>query len=127
MIAVDTSALLTVLLREKNYEECINAMSRDKELVISAGTLAEANLVSGLRNVGSKLQELVASLPLQVVPVTGEVARRIGHIYQEWGRGRHPAGLNFGDCFAYDTAKTHACPLLYVGEDFRKTDLQSVL
>ena len=47
--------------------------------------------------------------------------------YWTWGKGRHPAGLNFGDCFAYDTAKTHACPLLYVGDDFRKTDLQSVL
>jgi ribonuclease VapC len=127
MIAVDTSALLAVLLREKKYQDCIDAMGNEKDLMISAGTLSEAHLVAGLRNVSGKLAEVVGSLPLHVVPVTGEVARRIGEIYQLWGRGRHPAALNFGDCFAYDTAKTHACPLLYVGDDFRKTDLQSVL
>ncbi len=127
MIAIDTSALLAVLLREKNYEQCIDALSLDNDRLISAGTLAEAHLVSELRSVGTKLQELVASMPLQVLPVTADIARRIGQIYQRWGKGCHPAGLNFGDCFAYDTAKTHACPLLYVGEDFRKTDVQSVL
>jgi ribonuclease VapC len=59
--------------------------------------------------------------------VTAATALRISAIYATWGRGRHPAALNFGDCFSYDTAKTHACPLLFVGEDFSKTDLESAL
>jgi ribonuclease VapC len=127
MIAVDTSALFAVLLREEKYEDCVAAISSETDLMISAGTLAEAYIVAGLKNVRDEMIELIGSLGLQAVPVTAEVAQRVGQIYQHWGRGRHPAGLNFGDCFAYDTAKTHACPLLYVGEDFRKTDLQSVL
>jgi ribonuclease VapC len=126
MIAVDTSALLTVLLRESEYEVCRVAM-RSENLVISGGTLAEANIVAGLRSVSRELTDLLLELGAQVEPVTAEVAQRVGQIYQLWGKGRHPAALNFGDCFAYDTAKTHACPLLYVGDDFRKTDLQSVL
>lgn len=73
------------------------------------------------------MSDLIDLLNFEIVPVTAATARRVKAIHATWGRGRHPAGLNFGDCFAYDTAKTHACPLLYVGEDFRKTDLQSVL
>jgi ribonuclease VapC len=126
MIALDTSALLAVLLRETEYEICRAAM-RSENLVISGGTLAETNIVAGFRDVSQELTDLVLELRVQVDPVTADVAQRVGQIYQLWGKGRHPAGLNFGDCFAYDTAKTHACPLLYVGEDFRKTDLQSVL
>jgi ribonuclease VapC len=48
-------------------------------------------------------------------------------VYLQWGKGIHPAGLNFGDCFAYEVAKTHGCPLLYVGGDFAKTGIPGVL
>lgn len=73
------------------------------------------------------MSDLIDLLNFEIVPVTVATARRVKAIHAAWGKGHHPAGLNFGDCFSYDTAKTHACPLLYVGEDFRKTDLQSVL
>lgn len=66
-------------------------------------------------------------LRCEVVEVSAEMAVRVSHIYQLWGKGRHPARLNFGDCFAYDTARIHNCPLLFVGEDFRRTDIVSVL
>jgi len=62
-----------------------------------------------------------------VVPVTRETAQRTFHIYARWGKGIHAAALNLGDCFAYDVARDHNCPLLYVGEDFSKTDIKSVL
>lgn len=55
------------------------------------------------------------------------VARRIAQTYKRWGKGFNPAGLNFGDCFAYEVAKEHGCRLLFVGEDFSKTDVESVL
>jgi ribonuclease VapC len=61
------------------------------------------------------------------VPVTSAVARRIGEAYSRWGRGVHPAALNLGDCFAYAIAQEHACGLLYVGDDFAKTDIEAVL
>jgi ribonuclease VapC len=60
---------------------------------------------------------------LDIVSVTPASARRIAVAYGQWGRGAHPAGLNFGDCFSYELAKEHPCPLLYVGDDFSKTDL----
>jgi ribonuclease VapC len=60
-----------------------------------------------------------------MVPVTAVAARRIAVIYRRWGKGFHPAGLNFGDCFAYDLAKEQDCPLLSVGQDFSRTDLRT--
>jgi ribonuclease VapC len=63
----------------------------------------------------------------EIVTVTPASARRIAEAYQRWGRGLHPAALNFGDCFAYEVAKEHACRLLYVGDDFAKTDIEAVL
>jgi ribonuclease VapC len=64
---------------------------------------------------------------LNIVSVTPAAARRVGQAYEQWGRGVHPAALNFGDCFAYAVAKEHACRLLYVGDDFAKTDIEGVL
>jgi ribonuclease VapC len=61
-----------------------------------------------------------------VVSVTPAAARRVAAAYERWGKGMHPAGLNFGDCFAYEVAKEHGCRLLYVGEDFGCTDVEGV-
>ncbi len=55
--------------------------------------------------------------------MTPASARRIAQAYQRWGKGVHPASLNFGDCFAYEVAKERGCSLLYVGKDFEKTDV----
>ena len=55
--------------------------------------------------------------------MTGYVARRVAQANARWGKGVHPAGLNFGDCFAYALARKHECPLLFVGNDFSKTDV----
>jgi ribonuclease VapC len=56
--------------------------------------------------------------------MTAASARRIAEAYARWGKGVHPAGLNFGDCFACELAKEHSCPLLFVGDDFAKTDVK---
>jgi ribonuclease VapC len=66
-------------------------------------------------------------LSLEVVNVTPAAARRIGETHRKWGKGFHPAGLNFGDCFAYEAAKAKGCPLLFIGNDFSRTDIESVL
>nr|QQZ51979.1 type II toxin-antitoxin system VapC family toxin [Phenylobacterium glaciei] len=71
------------------------------------------------------MTSLVGNLGLTIVPVSEAAASRVALAYNQWGKGVHPAGLNFGDCFAYAVAKEHDCPLLFVGEDFSKTDLQA--
>jgi ribonuclease VapC len=123
MIAVDTSALMAIVLGEPEADSCSAVMQAEDDLLISAGTVAEALIVAGRRNVGEPLAQLIDGLGFEIVPVTPAVARRIAQAYASWGKGVHPAALNFGDCFAYVLAKEHGCRLLYVGEDFRRTDV----
>ncbi|MBL8536782.1 MAG: type II toxin-antitoxin system VapC family toxin [Hyphomonadaceae bacterium] len=124
MIAVDTSALMAVLLRERQAADCITALDAADAIVISAATLAEALLVSALRNTGPEMRELIEELGCEIAPVTEAVARRVARAYARWGKDVHPAGLNFGDCFAYALAEERACPLLFVGDDFLRTDVK---
>lgn len=126
MIAVDTSALMAILLDEHGADALVAALEAEDELLISAGTVAEALIVAGRRDVSEEMDRLITGLGFDIVAVTPAAARRIAQVYEAWGKGLHPAGLNFGDCFAYDLAKQRGCPLLYVGEDFRKTDIASV-
>jgi ribonuclease VapC len=127
VIAVDTSALMAIVLGEAKAEACIAALESDDEILISAGTVAEALIVAQQRNVGEEVASLIDGLGFDVVVVTPACARRIAHAYARWGKGVSPAALNFGDCFAYEIAKEHGCRLLYVGEDFSRTDIESVL
>lgn len=127
MIAVDTSALMAIVLSEPTAEACIAALDSEEDLLISAGTVAEALIVSARRNVGEELARLIDGLGFDVVTVTPASARRIAQAYERWGKGVHPAALNFGDCFAYDVAKEHRCRLLFVGDDFSRTDIEGVL
>lgn len=127
MIAVDTSALMEVLLGGPEADACTELLEGDEDLLLSAGTLAEALIVASRRNVHEEMVRLVDGLGFDIVSITPATARRVAQIYQRWGKGLHPAGLNFGDCFAYDVAKEHACRLLYVGRDFAQTDVESAL
>lgn len=127
MMAVDTSALMAILLDEPDAEACIAALEAEDDLVISAGTVAEALIVAARREVGLEMERLIEGLGFEIVSVTAASARRIAQAYGRWGKGVHPAALNFGDCFAYEVAKEHGCPLLYVGADFRETDVEGVL
>jgi ribonuclease VapC len=127
MIAVDTSALMAIVLGEPEADACIAALEAEDEILISAGTVAEALIVSAHRNVDAEVESMINRLGFEIVTVTPAAAWRIAEAYRKWGRGLHPAALNFGDCFAYEVAKEHACRLLYVGDDFVKTDIEGVL
>ncbi len=127
MIAVDTSALMAIVLAEAEADSCIASLGDETEVLVSAATVAEALIVAARRNVGREMSRLIEGLGLEIVSVTPASARRVAAAYQRWGRGVHPAGLNFGDCFSYEVADERSCPLLYVGDDFSKTDLRSAV
>lgn len=127
MIAVDTSALMAIILEEAVAAACSAALQEASGLVISAGTVAEALIVASGRNLGQQMTTLIEGLGFEVAPVSLDVARRVAAAHLRWGRGVHPAKLNFGDCFAYELASTRRCPLLFIGNDFSKTDLISAI
>ncbi len=127
MIVADTSALMAIVLNEPRARACVTILDTDDEVLISAGTLAEALVVSATRGVQAEMTNLLISFGFRVVPVTEASARMIGLAYQRWGKGMNAAGLNFGDCFAYQVAMDNNCSLLYVGNDFAKTDVPAAL
>jgi ribonuclease VapC len=127
MIAVDTSALMAIILNEPKADACIAALEGEDDILISAATVAEALIVSAQRNVGEEMATLIDGLGFEIVAVTRGATQRIASAYARWGKGINRAALNFGDFFAYEVAKEHACRLLYVGGDFAKTDIAGVL
>ncbi len=94
---------------------------------MSAGTLTEVLIVTGRRGLADKMAALIDSLQITIKPVLEVDAHGAAQAHDRWGKGVHPAGLNFGDCFAYALAKQQGCPLLYVGEDFAQTDIMAAL
>lgn len=127
MIAVDTSALMAILLNEPQSDACIAALAAEDEILMSAGTVAEALIVAGRQRLGEEMVSLLDGIDAEVIAVTLAVAERMAQAYSRWGKGVHRASLNLGDCFAYDVAKEYVCPLLYIGDDFAKTDIKGVL
>jgi ribonuclease VapC len=127
VIAVDTSALMAIALDEPAAGPCMDALQAADELLISAGTVAEAMIVAGRRNVSPEVASLIDGLGFTVVPLTLSAARQVAQAYDKWGKGIHAAALNFGDCFAYALARDAGCPLLFVGDDFSKTDVRAAL
>ena len=118
---------MAIVLDEPEAKACSAALEAEDDIVISAGTVAEALIVAARRNVEAEMTSIIDGLGFEIVPVTPAAARRIARAYARWGRGVNAAALNFGDCFAYDAAKEHECRLLYVGDDFSKTDVEGVL
>jgi ribonuclease VapC len=118
---------VVVLFKEPMALACDRAFADADDLVISAGTLAEAYLVAARAGFTATLESFLSRLQLEVVPVDAKTAKAVGRACERWGKGLHPAGLNFGDCFAYALASERNCPLLFIGNDFSQTDLVSAL
>jgi ribonuclease VapC len=116
---------MAVVLDEPQAADCIAVLESEEDVLISAGTVAEAMIVAASRNVGAEIDTLISQLAFEIVPVTRASAMRIAQIYRQWGKGSHAAGLNLGDCFAYEVAKQNDCPLLFVGDDFSRTDVRA--
>jgi ribonuclease VapC len=127
VIVVDTSALFAIILEEAEAKRCESVMMSEPDIMISAGTMAEALVVADGRKVGSQMRTLFSRFELNIIPLTKDRAEWVGDVYRQWGKGNHAAGLNFGDCFAYALAKEFACPLLFIGNDFARTDVMKIL
>lgn len=127
MIVVDTSALIAVVNNEVMAQQCIDVLVAESEVLICSGTLTEALIVARRMKVLPGLTKLLGQLPLSIIDLNEIRAGRAAAAYALWGKSFHPAGLNFGDWFAYATAKEFDCPLLYVGNDFAQTDIRAAI
>lgn len=129
-LVVDTSALIAVLNEEPLADRLEEAMKSAASLSLSAASLVEAGIVAerlaGAPG-GLELDRLIRRLRIAVVPVTAEQADLAREAYRRFGKRRHPAGLNFGDCFSYALARALDEPLLFVGDDFARTDVASAM
>ncbi|NLS15076.1 type II toxin-antitoxin system VapC family toxin [Rhizobium sp. P40RR-XXII] len=127
MIVVDTSALVAMLANELHASACEIVFQSENRVLISAGTMLEALIVATRRGFDKQMRELLTSPAIEVIEVTSERSQLAADAYLRWGKGIHPAALNYGDCFAYATAKEFGCPLLFVGNDFSQTDIQPAI
>lgn len=127
MIVLDTSALMALLLGEPEADAIAAILESDEEFTISAGTLAETLIVAGRRGISEEMSQLLEGIGAEIDTLSASGAVAVAEAYATWGKGVHPAGLNFGDCFAYVSAKNNGGRLFYVGEDFARTDLPSAM
>ena len=128
-MVLDTSALLAVLLNEPDAAAFRHAIENDAVRLVSAVTLVETGIVIEARvgeAGGRELDLLLQKAAIEVVPVDVVQADLARHAYRRFGRGRHMAALNYGDCFAYALSQSLGEPLLFKGDDFSKTDVMVV-
>ncbi len=128
---VDTSAVLAILRDEPDGDRYGRALAEAGETMISAATFVESAIVVDANHdpvLSGRFDSLLAVAGVQVEPVTSRQAEIARQAYRDYGKGSgHPAGLNFGDCFAYALARLTGQPLLYKGGDFAQTDVEPAL
>jgi len=126
-LIVDASAVVAILFQEPGYERLIDVLRQRGPGGLAAPTFVEAGIIisARLQDDGSALlHRLNAELDIHLVPFGEDHARAAVSAWLRFGKGRHPAALNFGDCIAYSVAKLSKTPLLCIGTDFTKTDLE---
>ena len=125
---IDTSAVLAILLGEADAERYEQAVAGSWPRRMSTVALLEAAMVVESRGgaaAGHELDEFLTRAEVELVAVTPEQATAARRAWRRFGKGNHPAGLNFGDCFAYALSTTTGEPLLFKGEDFARTDIEA--
>jgi ribonuclease VapC len=121
---VDTSALIVLLRNEPEADAFTDLLLSADETRISAGTLLETHIVASAHRAGDDLAEILELVNAEVVPFDARQADLAVQAFTKFGKGRHPAALNFGDCFAYALARAFDEPLLFKGNDFSRTDVR---
>lgn len=129
-MVIDSSALVAILRNEPERRRFNELIEADQVRLISAGTLLEVGIVLDARGgepAGRELDLFLHRSGFETAAFTEEQAETALSAFRRFGRGRHPAKLNFGDCFSYALSKTSGEPLLFKGEDFSKTDVDVVV
>ena len=127
MIVVDSSALIAILRREPEADSFLQVIAATEGCLLSSVNLLETSMVlagrAGDTATWAELDALIARAAMQVVAQDAALTEEARGAFLRYGKGRHPAGLNLGDCAAYALAKARGFPLLFKGNDFPKTDL----
>lgn len=125
---VDTSAIIAILFRESESTQYEKAILEAQNCRMSVVSYLEASIVLEGRNgvaAGHDLDVLLQEADIELEPVTIDQALSARRAWQRFGKGNHPAGLNFGDCFSYALAEATREPLLFKGRDFALTDIEA--
>jgi ribonuclease VapC len=128
-VVVDTSAAVATLLREPGWEELLDALDGADERVMAAPTLVELGIVMEARKgptAVSVVDRLLRDAEIEVVPFDHDLSARALEGWRRFGKGRHRAALNLGDCFSYALAVALGAPVLCVGDDFAATDVDVI-
>jgi ribonuclease VapC len=128
-MVIDASAIVAIFFEEPGSHVLLNLIEGASSRVISAGTLLEAGIVldqsaSRSNQYHDRLDKFLEAMQIQVAAFSEEQAQMAREAYRQYGKGRHPAGLNFGDCMSYALAKSLDEPLLFKGTDFGLTDVR---
>lgn len=130
-MVIDSSALLAIILGEADadlYAELIlHSLEAKKDIYVPASVLVEAGIAAEQRNRGGQLDDLLEGIQPEIISLDRVIADLARQAFRRFGRGHHPANLNFGDCLSYATAKYLRLPLLFKGGDFMQTDIQPAL
>jgi ribonuclease VapC len=128
-VVIDPSAILATIYGEAEAETFLQLIDRSQICLLSSPGYVEISIVLGTRH-GEKgveyLDVLLQELSITVVPFTPEQAKLATEAFLKFGKGRHPAKLNMGDCFSYGLAQAMGQPLLFKGNDFSQTDIDQV-
>lgn len=128
---LDSSVLVAILQEEPEAPSLLETLAGHRGLLrLSAANYLEAAIVidrNGNAELSARLDALIAKLGIEIAPVSTEHASTGRAAYRAYGKGNHPARLNFGDCFAYALAKATGEPLLFKGDDFVHTDVTAAL
>jgi ribonuclease VapC len=131
LIAIDSSALIAVLSLEPDAQNFLSTIVRARMGMMSAVSVLEASIVLAARKQESGIwqpfDDFLSESRIEVIPFDENQARLARMAFLKYGKGRHPAALNFGDCASYALAKSRKVPLLFKGDDFRKTDIVPAL
>ncbi len=127
MITLDSSSILAIELREPGFQHLLTKIANDPECVVGAPTVLESAVVLSQRGVANAYAQLEAFLLAQGVEVLdfSDLHSKLAlEAYERFGKGRHPAKLNLGDCMAYAIARATGSALLFVGNEFSQTDIR---
>jgi ribonuclease VapC len=133
MMFVDTSAIVAVLTKEHRGAEIASVLAAAQNSITSPLVRLEAAMVLATAyaitptEAEQMFDEFVREAGVVIVPIDDAIGRMAVKACEKYGKGRHPAKLNLADCMTYAAAKSHAAPLLFIGDDFTKTDIKSAL